>query len=259
MALALMEVSAEAIEVRFEALTGDEVMVKEPGEVVTVADEEAERLLTNRLTGLIAAPVVGEEACARRPDLIEALSSERAWLVDPLDGTANFVAGSPDWAVMVALVERGEAVASWIWQPLTRRMYVAERGAGAELNGATLAVPPVTPLRPRGAVLRRFLDVETLSRVDDPTVLQNLGRVGPGRYCAGVEYPLLIDGAQDFVLFWRTLPWDHVPGVLLLEEAGGVAARPDGSGLGVGTHRGRGLLAASDRATWERVRRILFF
>ncbi len=258
MASAIIEVSAEAIEARFEALAAGDVAMKAPGEVVTVADREAERLLTRRLVGLLAAPVVGEEACSARPELLDALGSERAWLVDPLDGTANFVSGSPDWAVMAALVEHGEAVASWIWQPLSRRMFVAERGAGARLNGTPLAVVPSAPDRPGGAVLRRFLDAGTLERVDSPAVRDRLGPVGPGRYCAGVEYPLLIAGDQDFVLFWRTLPWDHVPGALLLEEAGGVAARPDGCAYRPADRAGRGLLAASNRAVWDQVQRTLF-
>ncbi|HET9076438.1 MAG TPA: inositol monophosphatase [Acidimicrobiales bacterium] len=253
------DVSAEAIEPRFSALTGDQIRTKAPGEVVTVADEQAEKLLTDRLQALLPAPVVGEEVCARRPSLLGALKTERAWLVDPLDGTANFVAGSPDWAVMVALVERGEAVASWIWQPVSRRMYAAESGSGAALDGTPIRVAAADPAAPpRGAVLRRFLDDATRARVDRPSVATQLGTVGPGRGCAGVEYPLLIHGAQDFVLFWRTLPWDHVPGVLLLREAGGSAARPDRSPYRAGDAGGWGLLAAADARTWDRTRDILF-
>jgi fructose-1,6-bisphosphatase/inositol monophosphatase family enzyme len=105
------EVSAEVIEPRFRLLTEGETRLKEPGEPVTVADEEAEALLTRRLGELLpGVPVVGEEACAADPALRAMLAGERAWLVDPLDGTANFIAGRPDWAVMVALVEYGETL-----------------------------------------------------------------------------------------------------------------------------------------------------
>jgi fructose-1,6-bisphosphatase/inositol monophosphatase family enzyme len=116
-----------------------DVRSKYPGEVVSVADEEAETLLLARLASQWPqAPVVGEEARSKRPGLMGLLASERAWLVDPLDGTANFVAGSPDWAVMVALIEHGMTVASWIWQPVDQLMYVvstmvirrAEKAAG---------------------------------------------------------------------------------------------------------------------------------
>ncbi len=95
----LREVSEEAIEPRFEALREADVRFKSPGELVTVADEEAERQLKTRLRELIPeALFVGEEEFSGGSGLEEALRSEQIWLVDPLDGTANFVSGSPLWA-----------------------------------------------------------------------------------------------------------------------------------------------------------------
>ena len=224
------EVSASSIEPRFAAINEVEVREKSPGELVTDADEEGERLLTAGLEALWGGvPVVGEEACAADPALVNQLHEEWAWLVDPLDGTANFIAGSSEWAVMVALLHNSEAVMSWIWQPVNRRMCVAERGGGATVNATRLTSAPRSSEEGalRGAVLRRFLNAEMLARVD-----ANAGRfadVTTGRFCAGTEYPAIIEGEQDFALFWRTLPWDHAPAVLLLAEAGGVARRLDGS------------------------------
>lgn len=136
----LRETSAEVIEPRFAALSSMDVRSKAVGELVTVADVEAERLLARRLTDLLRAAVVGEEACAGDPTLLAGLGSARAWLVDPLDGTTNFVEGNPDWAVMVALCVRGRTVASWIWQPTSQTMYIAEAGSGATRNGVTVTV-----------------------------------------------------------------------------------------------------------------------
>jgi fructose-1,6-bisphosphatase/inositol monophosphatase family enzyme len=82
----------------------------------------------------------------------------------------------------------------------------------------------------RGAVLTRFLDPMTSN-----LVARNRHRYGPvshGRLCAGVDYPALIEGDQEFVLFWRTMPCDHAPGALLLSESGGVARRLDGTPYG---------------------------
>jgi fructose-1,6-bisphosphatase/inositol monophosphatase family enzyme len=256
-AASMLEVSASVIEPRFDALRSEDVREKSPGEVVTIADQEAERLLTDRLEALLpGVPVVGEEACAEDPALVGALSGARAWLVDPLDGTANFVAGSQDWAVMVALVENGEAVASWVWQPVRRRLYVAERGAGATCNGAMIArrSRACPPVRLRGAVYTRFLDESS-----SVAVARNAGRYGPldcGRFCAGVDYPMLVDGELDFLLYWRTLPWDHAPGALLVSEAGGTVRRLDGSGYSPGQAM-VGLLAAGDQRAWELARPIL--
>ncbi|MHB1497616.1 MAG: inositol monophosphatase family protein [Acidimicrobiales bacterium] len=249
----LRDVSAEVIEPRFNALHGDDVRFKSPGEVVTVADEEAEALLVRRLGELLpGTPVIGEESSSLDPSLLDGLDSHRVWLVDPLDGTANFVAGSPDWAVMVALVENGATVASWIWRPVDGVMYMAELSQGATRNGIALQrrrpTPPVAEMR--GAVLTRFLDHDTSTSV--AANRHRFRSVGEGRVCAGVDYPALIEGDQEFVLFWRTLPWDHAPGALLLGEAGGVARRLDGTPYNPAQHT-TGLLVASSQAAWDLV------
>lgn len=253
----MREVSAEVVEPRFGALRTDDAHLKTPGEIVTVADVEAERLLTRRLGDLIpGAAVVGEEAAAADPTVLDGLTAPAAWVVDPLDGTANFAAGAPDWALMVALLDHGTTVLSWIWQPLRGRMYIAEQGSGASCNGVSVrrAPAPADPASLTGSVLRRFLDPPTAANV-----VANEGRVGrleSGRGCAGVEYPALVDGEQDFVVFWRTLPWDHAPGALLAEEAGGTVARPDGSPYRP-EQRSSGLIVAADPTTWAVARSLL--
>ena len=257
-AAAIQEVSGSVIEPRFANLASGDVHEKAPGEVVTVADQEGERLLTRRLRAVLpGVPVVGEEACASDPKLVGALGGERAWLLDALDGTSNFIAGSPHWAVMVALVERGSAVASWIWRPADRHLYVAEQGGGATCDGRALRRPSARGLpahRLRGAVLTGYLDPPTAAAVDRNR--HRFGAISAGHRCAGVDYPMLAEGGIDFLLFWRTLPWDHAPGVLLVEEAGGTARRLDGTPY-LPAQTALGLLSAADAATWARASRLL--
>jgi fructose-1,6-bisphosphatase/inositol monophosphatase family enzyme len=246
----IRDVSQTIIEPRFKTLADGETEKKSAGELVTIADREAEAALSDRLARVLpGVPVVGEEGCSADPARLSWLAAKRAWLVDPLDGTANFVAGSADWAVMVALLADGHPVCSWVWQPVTKRMYVAERGAGARCNESPLKVQPRSRLvgELRGAALTRFMQPAVAA-----TVARNRNKfamISPGRRCAGVEYPAVIHGEQDFALFWRTLPWDHIPGVLLLEEAGGVAKRPSGTPY-LPYSDGVGLLVAADQATW---------
>ena len=253
---AIRKVATEVLEPRFGNLEGLEVTTKSPGELVTTVDREAETELSAHLAGIAPVPVVGEEACSEDPSLAAALSTGKSWLVDPLDGTANFVAGSTDWAVMVALVDHGATVASWIYQPVSQTMYVAERGAGASRNGQQITAGPRPPeaSRLRGAVLTRFMDPVTAARVR--TNAARFAAVTPGRHCSGIEYPAVVEGHQDFVVFWRTLPWDHAPGALLAEEAGGRALRPDGSAYRA-DGSGVGLITAADRLTWSRARSLL--
>ncbi|WP_329561825.1 inositol monophosphatase family protein [Kitasatospora sp. NBC_01266] len=253
----LQEAAVTAVLPRYQALAEGEVSEKSPGEVVTAADREAEELITRRLRALLDIPVVGEEASAADPGLAAALrEAPAAWLVDPLDGTANFVAGRPHYAVMAALVRAGEAVASWIVQPATGHVYRAEQGAGAWRDGVRLrrAPAPGTLGELRGAALSRFLDPAARERV--ARAAGRLAELGSGTGSAGVDYPDLLTGRLDFLRYHRTLPWDHAPGVLLVREAGGVARRLDGAEYRAAEER-TGLLVAADPQCWTTVRSVL--
>jgi fructose-1,6-bisphosphatase/inositol monophosphatase family enzyme len=133
---------------------------------------------------------------------------------------------------------------------------VAARGAGTYRNSVRVRCEPGPghAASLRGAVLTRFLPPELNARVEARSA--RFAAVLPGVRCAGVEYPSIVEGDQHFALFWRTLPWDHVPGALLLQEAGGRAARTDGTEFRA-DRRGTGLLAASSAAAWDEVRREL--
>jgi len=225
---AVREVEQAEISPRFRALAAEDVIEKSPGEIVTAADRACEAVLGRRLQAILDIPVVGEESVADDPALLGLVADrDLVWVVDPLDGTSNFAAGSTDHAVMVALVESGDAVASWMWHPASRTMAVAERGSGSFLNDQRVTMKPVADVsRAVGVVKDRFLPDDVAA-----TVLANearFGRYDAGRGCAGVEYPALVADDVAFLLYWRTLPWDHAPGVLFAEEAGGVAVRPDG-------------------------------
>ncbi|MGL5829189.1 MAG: inositol monophosphatase family protein, partial [Angustibacter sp.] len=128
----LREVAASTITPRFRGLDDADVMEKNPGDLVTVADREAEEAITTRLLGAYPrAAVLGEEAYAADRSLVDRyLDADHAFTVDPVDGTKNFVHGSPDHAVMVAEVRRGETVRAWVHQPAHGVSWVAERGAG---------------------------------------------------------------------------------------------------------------------------------
>jgi fructose-1,6-bisphosphatase/inositol monophosphatase family enzyme len=239
-------------------LSPGDIEEKSPGEVVTSVDRTAEAALSAALTRLLpGSRVIGEEACASQPELLDQLGEPPPmWLVDPLDGTRNYIDGSPDYAVMVALVSGGETVAGWIDRPAVRVTYVAERGAGAFADARRLVrVPAAADLGAlRGAALTRFLDDERRAAV--ARLALGVDTLGPGRMCAGVDYPLVAGGEQDFVLFWRTLPWDHAAGALLVTESGGFVARLDGSPY-VAADTRPGLLVAADAKTHRRVAAVL--
>lgn len=258
---ALVEhVAATVVAPRFRDLVAGEVREKSPGDLVTVVDTAAEAALVEGLAAIAPdVPVVGEEATSVDPGRLALLGEHRAFVVDPLDGTQAFVDGSPEHAVMVALVEDGDAVAGWICLPAQGATYVAEQGSGAFRNGERLRRPAPSPdvAALHGGVATFYLDDERRSAVTTAAA----GRLGPQvvvgpKLWSGHEYALLATGRHDFAVYWRTHPWDHAAGAVLLREVGGVSRRFDGSDYRPG-EPGVSLVAAADEATFRRVREAL--
>jgi fructose-1,6-bisphosphatase/inositol monophosphatase family enzyme len=258
----LQEAADRVVMPRWRRLADGDVRVKDesdPDDLVTVADVEAEEMIAEGLGRIRPdAVVVGEEATAADPSLLERLGDLPAyWLIDPIDGTGNFVAGSPDFGVMVALVEGGVASAGWIWLPVTRRLAVAQRGAGTRLDGVVVDVvagPERDLDQMRGWIAATYLPVDVRERIRAEA--RGLC-TQPAPMSAAVGYVRLLEGRSDVAFFWRSYPWDHVPGALLLAEAGGAALRLDRTGYDP-ADGGTGLLAARDRRTWTRLRALLF-
>ncbi|MEV6634075.1 inositol monophosphatase family protein [Actinoplanes sp. NPDC051470] len=255
----IREVAATEVLPRFRHLGAGDVEIKAPGDVVTIADQEAERALTRGLTALLpGSVVVGEEAVAADPTVLSRVGDGGAvWIVDPVDGTNNFAAGKTPFAVMVALLQDGDPTASWILDVVDDRMTMAEAGSGATIDGVRLKTRTDDP-GPRamtGVVARKYLTPE-LRALSDANAHQ-FGRVTAGHHCAGYEYPAVATDEQQFALFWRVLPWDHVPGTLILREAGGTALHLDGSAYRP-VDSERGLLVAPNDDIWHSTRDALF-
>ena len=212
----LQDVAEEVVNPRFRSLSSGEIDEKGPGDLVTAADREAEVLITAALRAAYPdAMILGEETYAGKHALMQEFwEADHAFTVDPVDGTKNFVHGSRDHAVMVGEVKGGEAVRGWIWQPQHETAYVAELGGGAWRNGERVLRPP-TP--PRVGVARRHLAPEVArpgARRRPPAAGADLGLVRD-------RLPHLAEGDADYVVYGRANPWDHVPGGLILTEAGG--------------------------------------
>lgn len=240
----LQDVAAEVINPRFRALADEQVTEKNPGDLVTIADHESEALITAALQAAYPdALVLGEEAMAADATLLDRFTAaDHAFTVDPVDGTKNFVNGSPDHAVMVAEVRGGAVTRGWIWQPQLEASYVAELGAGAWHNGEPLHVTAATDAVPYRTARRAWVG----------RTLGDLGTLELTWACCGIDYPHLIAGDAQALVYSRSMPWDHLPGSLILTEAGGVIGQHDGSPMQPQRLAG-GLVAAPDRATYDAV------
>ena len=252
---ALMRKAAErAIMPRYRALSAEHIVSKASGgtlpDVVTIADHEAEAILTEGLTRLLPeAAVVGEEAVHADPARLERLGDALCWVVDPLDGTNNFAEGKAPFGILVALCEQGETVAGYIFDALSQRFCHARQGRGAWVDGERV-VARETGASPSIAA-NSLIYMEPAKRAAVQAEIAPHYRLVDIPRCAAEQYPRLVLGRNDVAIFERTFPWDHAAGVLFVNEAGGKAARPDGSPYRVTEHARPGLIGASSERLWD--------
>lgn len=224
----MREVAAAEIVPRFRNLAPEDIRAKDhPRDLVTIADEEAERCLSAALTALLPGSlVVGEEAAARDLGVLAALAGPApVWLIDPVDGTQNFVAGSDYFSVLVGLCRGGEVIAGWSLDPLAGVLVWAGRDAGAYCEDGhgrrRLNVAAGRSLADLEGALD-YRNVERLAALRQAS-LTPVPRARPRRGSTGREYIELACGTLDFAQYRRLKPWDHAAGVLIYAEAGGCA------------------------------------
>jgi len=226
------QVAGEGLMRHFNQLGELQVRTKTgPADLVSIADEEAERAIRDIL-GEVRPEFgfVGEEG-GRTAGRTQADN----WVIDPLDGTTNFLYGTPLWGVNVALVRAGEVVAGVSWLPALGEMYVAEQGGGAWLNGRRIHVSArhrlVDSLVACGIPFAGKPDHPVFAREMALLTAQTAGTRRTGACCVDMAY--VAAGRWD--AYWeRALnAWDMAPGVILVREAGGVATSVTGGTLDV--------------------------
>jgi myo-inositol-1(or 4)-monophosphatase len=212
----------------FREVENLQVSMKGAGDFVSRADTNAEKIIKEDLMG--ARPTygwLGEEGGGE-----EGQDPTRRWIVDPLDGTTNFLHGLPHWAVSIALEHKGQIVAGVVFDPAKDEMFFAEKGAGAWMNDSRLRVSGRTKM------------IESIfatgipfgGRADLPDTLKDIARIAPG--CAGIRrwgaaaLDLAYVAAGRYDGFWerRLNAWDLAAGLVILREAGGLAEAIDPAG-----------------------------
>jgi fructose-1,6-bisphosphatase/inositol monophosphatase family enzyme len=250
----MRDASERAIVPRWQSLRTHEIEQKASGgilpDVVTIADREAEAILTEGLTQLLPeATIVGEEASHADPTVLDRLGDALCWIVDPLDGTNNFAAGKAPFGVLVALAEHGETIAGWIFDCLSGRFCHAVRGSGAYIDSERILARDTAQSPPIAANSLVYMTPERRAAVS-AAISQHYQLVDIPR-CAAEQYPRLVLGENDVAIFERTLPWDHAAGALFVNEAGGKVARPDGARYRVNDYARPGLIGAASARLWD--------
>ncbi|MGW8377002.1 inositol monophosphatase family protein [Streptomyces sp. ODS28] len=252
---AVRSAAAEEVMPRWRQLGEAEVQQKAgPHDLVTVADQRAEEHLTRSLTALLpGSVVVGEETVHAKPATYEALHGEApVWIVDPVDGTRQFVRGERDFAVLVALARHGDILASWTYAPALDLMAVARRRGGALLNGEALSAGSPEP----GEELRVATSHPDFTTPEQKHALLGLRTEGvASRPCgsAGLEYLAVARGELDALAFSWEAAWDHAAGLLLVSEAGGASATVEGEQFRLAGGNALPFTAARDAGTVRRM------
>ncbi len=203
----------------FREVENLQVSVKGAGDFVSKADQEAERIIKEELRG--ARPTYGwlgeetGEAAGEDPT--------RRWIVDPLDGTTNFLHGLPHWAISIALEHKKEIVAAVIFDAAKDEMFVAEKGSGAFMNDQRMRV----------SGRRQLTDslfatgIPFAGRGPLPAALKDLARLMPLTSgvrrlgAASLDLAYVASGRYDGYWERGNKPWDVAAGILMVREAGG--------------------------------------
>ncbi|WOE74119.1 inositol monophosphatase family protein [Alterisphingorhabdus coralli] len=245
----LRQVADDLVMPYFRNLGAADIAEKSPGDLVTKADQLSEEALHQGLAKLLPdAVVVGEEACESDPSLKAQAGAPQAWIIDPIDGTGNYAAGNTPFGMIVALAENNRTIAGWIYDPVRKRICHAHYRAGAFIDSEQVRISSNLPERPNAALAMRYMTEQ--QREKALAIAEEHYELMPIPNCSAEQYLLLVQRQHHLTIFERTLPWDHAAGVLFLNEAGGKAARWDGSEYRPGDDR-KGMLGASNPAIWE--------
>ncbi len=225
----------------FGELENLQISMKGPADFVTSADKRTEKILIDELT--IARPNYGflcEETGA-----VEGKDKSHRFIIDPIDGTTNFMHGVPHFAISIGLEREGQMVAGIVYNPVTDDLFYAEKGHGAYLNNKRLRVAGRKDMAPSlFATGLPFLGKDGHARAN--AEIAKVMQVSSGiRRFGAASLDLAYVAAGRFDGFWERglQPWDVAAGIVLVREAGGMVNDMQG---GDGMLNGGTILAANE-------------
>jgi len=249
---------------RFQRLAASDTTTKSgPEDLVTEADKAAEAMLTRGLNGLFpGAFVIGEETVAETPDWRNQLAqADLAFILDPVDGTWNFVHDLPLFGVILSATRFGRPIFGLLYDPISDDWIIAGEDGPAAREGAryrhrSVRTSSVTDAERLSGFVHLNLLPET-KKADMAALYPQFRRVN-SLWCSCHEYRLLAQGAADFHISGTLNPWDHAAGVLIVQQAGGVARMLNGEAYNTAITGGY-LLIAPNQTIWQSLQKTFAF
>ncbi len=199
---------------------------KDDGTLFTEADLACQQALSRLLPQILPYPVLGEEMSPAEQDALWQDNQEGLWVVDPIDGTTNFVNGLPYFAVSVALMRHGKSEIGVIYNPVADEMFYARHKLGAYLNGSRLPLKQTSkPISDAIASIdiKYLRSVRLASRIHSVAPCASQRNMGSST----LDWCYLASGRYDIYLHGGQRLWDYAAGALILQEAGGCIATLD--------------------------------
>jgi myo-inositol-1(or 4)-monophosphatase len=219
--------AARGVQRDFGEVANLQVSVKGPGNFVTAADKRCEKVIHGELEK--ARP--GYAFLMEESGKVDGSNNDFSWIIDPIDGTTNFIHAIPFFCITVALEHKGELITAVTYNPITDELFTAEKGRGAFLNGRRLRVAARKDLGDavaawgiphHGEAERHAMFQRELALIQ--TKLAGIRCIGS----AALELAYVAAGRIDIMQGRGLSPWDMAAGILLVREAGGFIASAEG-------------------------------
>ena len=214
-------ISKKIILPKYRNLKKEDIKYKNGSDLVTSADIAAEEELKRNLLKILpSSHFIGEEEFAINENILKSYQEDNyCWTVDPIDGTTNFVKGKDKFAIMIALTRKEKILYSWIFKPLENLMCHAILNEGAYIDNNKIQTYSVDSINKAiGSISTKYWDQKYWEKIEN---LKNEFAQVKSYRCIGYEYVDIGLGQRNFAILSKLSPWDHIPGVLFVREAGG--------------------------------------
>ena len=247
----LLETSEKIVLPKYKSLKNTEIKTKSNlNDFVTIADEKAEQYLSFKLKKILNNSfVIGEESVYKDESILNKLNDNMPiWIIDPIDGTSNFVSGDDKFYIIIALVINNVTIMGWIHNPINSTTVWSSRGEGTWLNNNRLIITNSDKnlSNNKAAIYHKGL-------IDSKNKFNYIKYNGSAAH----EYISLVKNDIQISCFSRLLPWDHAAGILIHQEAGGYSALLDNSIYQPNCKKKDGILSAPNIEIWRSVRSLM--